>query len=113
MWQKARLTPLFCVWPPPNRCCPISFGTYDRGAKGHFDAQNGTFKALNQPFRFEKPFKVSPLPWSDPAISAHRSIPAVRKLRARGYEARQLRGGMLAWWRAGLPCERGNEGVGG
>jgi len=46
-------------------------------------------------------------------LSAHRSIPAVRKLRARGYEARQLRGGMLAWWRAGLPCERGSEGVGG
>ncbi len=37
-------------------------------------------------------------------LSAHRSIPAVRLLRRRGFEdVRQLRGGMLAWRRAGLP----------
>lgn len=41
-------------------------------------------------------------------LSAHRSIPAVRLLRARGYpQARQLEGGMLAWWRAGGPTESG------
>ncbi len=40
-------------------------------------------------------------------LSAHRSIPAVRLLRARGFEARQLAGGMLAWRRAGLPEVRG------
>jgi len=40
-------------------------------------------------------------------LSAHRSIPAVRLLRARGYEASQLAGGMLAWRAAGLPEERG------
>ncbi|MBS3801102.1 MAG: rhodanese-like domain-containing protein [Thioalkalivibrio sp.] len=45
-------------------------------------------------------------------LSAHRSIPAVRKLRALGYDARQLRGGMLAWWRAGLPCEQGRADLG-
>lgn len=45
-------------------------------------------------------------------LSAHRSIPAVRKLRALGYDARQLQGGMLAWWREGLPCEQGREDVG-
>lgn len=39
-------------------------------------------------------------------LSAHRSIPAVRRLRQMGYEARQLRGGMRAWWRAGLPTHR-------
>ena len=39
-------------------------------------------------------------------LSAHRSIPAVRLLRAQGYEnVRQLQGGMFAWWRAGLPTE--------
>jgi len=38
-------------------------------------------------------------------LSAHRSIPAVRVLRGLGYDARQLRGGMLAWWRVGFPCE--------
>ena len=37
-------------------------------------------------------------------LSAHRSIPAVRLLRERGFaEAAQLQGGMIAWWRAGLP----------
>jgi rhodanese-related sulfurtransferase len=34
-------------------------------------------------------------------LSAHRSIPAVRLLERAGYhDARQLKGGMLAWWRA-------------
>ena len=40
-------------------------------------------------------------------LSGHRSIPAVRLLRARGFEASQLRGGMLAWRAAGFPEERG------
>ena len=39
-------------------------------------------------------------------LSAHRSIPAVRLLKAHGlHQARQLAGGMLSWWRAGLPTE--------
>jgi rhodanese-related sulfurtransferase len=39
-------------------------------------------------------------------LSAHRSIPAVRLLRARGFQhVLQLKGGMLAWWRAGLPTQ--------
>jgi rhodanese-related sulfurtransferase len=36
-------------------------------------------------------------------FTAHRSIPAVRLLRERGFEAVQLAGGMLAWRAAGLP----------
>jgi rhodanese-related sulfurtransferase len=40
-------------------------------------------------------------------LSAHRSIPAVRLLREAGYDALQLRGGMLAWRVAGYPEERG------
>lgn len=40
-------------------------------------------------------------------LSAHRSIPAVRRLRALGHDAFQLRGGMRAWWRTGLPTESG------
>ncbi len=40
--------------------------------------------------------------------SAHRSIPAVRLLRERGFrDARQLAGGMKAWWAADLPVEKG------
>ena len=37
--------------------------------------------------------------------SAHRSIPAVRLLRAQGYDACQLHKGMQAWWGAQLPVE--------
>ena len=41
-------------------------------------------------------------------LSAHRSIPAVRLLQARGFDrAVQLQGGMLAWWRAKLATESG------
>ena len=38
-------------------------------------------------------------------LTAHRSIPAVRKLAELGFDARQLRGGMRAWWRYGGRCE--------
>ena len=44
--------------------------------------------------------------------SAHRSIPAVRLLRARGYDACQLHKGMQAWWGAGLPVEGENRSTG-
>lgn len=40
-------------------------------------------------------------------LTAHRSIPAVRRLRAMGYDARQLKGGMRAWWRFGGACAKG------
>ncbi len=39
-------------------------------------------------------------------LSAHRSPPAVRLLRRSGLDARQLAGGMLAWWAARLPSSR-------
>jgi rhodanese-related sulfurtransferase len=39
-------------------------------------------------------------------LSAHRSIPAVRLLREAGYDAAQLRGGMLAWRAAGYPEQK-------
>ncbi len=40
-------------------------------------------------------------------LSAHRSPPAVRLLRDQGFEAVQLRGGMLAWRAALFPERRG------
>ena len=41
-------------------------------------------------------------------LSAHRSIPAVRLLQENGIRnIRQLQGGMRAWWKAGLPVEKG------
>ncbi|MDI3322772.1 rhodanese-like domain-containing protein [Pontibacterium granulatum] len=39
-------------------------------------------------------------------LSAHRSTPAVRKLRRAGIEAYELKGGMLNWWRLDLPTEK-------
>jgi rhodanese-related sulfurtransferase len=39
--------------------------------------------------------------------TAHRSLPAVRLLRAAGYEnAVQLRGGMISWYAARLPTSK-------
>lgn len=40
-------------------------------------------------------------------LSAHRSVPAVRLLRERGFDAVQLSGGMRAWRAEGLPESRG------
>ncbi|HET8539874.1 MAG TPA: rhodanese-like domain-containing protein [Anaeromyxobacter sp.] len=40
-------------------------------------------------------------------LTAHRSIPAVRLLRRHGFDAAQLRGGMLAWRAAGFREEKG------
>ena len=40
-------------------------------------------------------------------LSGHRSIPAVRLLGTRGFEASQLAGGMLAWRAARLPEVKG------
>lgn len=45
--------------------------------------------------------------------SAHRSIPAVRLLRARGFDACQLQQGMQAWWREGLPVEKAEGSASG
>lgn len=43
-------------------------------------------------------------------LTAHRSIPAVRALRAAGFEhVQQLQGGMRAWWKAGLPVVEGAQ----
>jgi rhodanese-related sulfurtransferase len=42
-------------------------------------------------------------------LTAHRSIPAVRLLRAEGFEAVQLAGGMQAWWSAGLRTSEEGE----
>ena len=40
-------------------------------------------------------------------LTGHRSVPAVRLLAGRGFQVRQLAGGMTAWWRARLPDVKG------
>lgn len=37
-------------------------------------------------------------------LSAHRSIPATRKLTRMGYDVQQLKGGMRSWWQQDMPC---------
>jgi rhodanese-related sulfurtransferase len=39
-------------------------------------------------------------------LSGHRSLPGTRWLRRRGYEAYSLKGGLLAWQRAGFGLEK-------
>ncbi len=39
-------------------------------------------------------------------LTGHRSLPAVRWLRANGYEAYSLRGGVSAWRSAGYPLQK-------
>ena len=44
--------------------------------------------------------------------AAHRSVPAVRLLRAHGFgDACQLQGGMIAWRKAELPVEGQAQGA--
>ena len=38
-------------------------------------------------------------------LSGHRSLPGTRWLRAQGFEAYSLQGGVMAWKRAGYPVE--------
>lgn len=40
-------------------------------------------------------------------LSAHRSIPATRRLKQLGYEVKQLQGGMKAWWNRSYPIVSG------
>lgn len=40
-------------------------------------------------------------------LSAHRSIPATRRLLQLGYDVRQLEGGMKAWWASGYLTTNG------
>ena len=43
-------------------------------------------------------------------LSAHRSIPAVRLLKAQGFKNTvQLKGGMLAWWKKNYPTEQADR----
>jgi len=60
--------------------------------------------------RFRREIEALELDAERPVVvicrTAHRSIPAVRWLRRAGFDAVQLRGGMLAWSRGGLPTVR-------
>lgn len=59
------------------------------------------------------PQKMSQLPKEREIIcichSGNRSSFATRQLRAAGYQATNLRGGMLAWQRAQLPIQKGKR----
>ncbi|MFE8071124.1 rhodanese-like domain-containing protein [Marinobacteraceae bacterium S3BR75-40.1] len=72
--------------------------------------RNHVFGAINVPITRLDPQNVLTLgldagrPVVVICLTAHRSIPAVKKLRRWGFDAEQLQGGMRAWWQQELPC---------
>ncbi|WP_428033143.1 rhodanese-like domain-containing protein [Amphritea sp.] len=65
--------------------------------------------AISLPLHSLNAERISELPTDKPVIciclSAHRSKPATRKLAKAGFDAQELKGGMLAWWKLKLPLE--------
>ena len=57
--------------------------------------------------------RLATLPHDKPIVtvcaSGHRSNAAARTLQRHGYQVENLKGGMHAWTRSGLPVERGNR----
>ena len=76
--------------------------------RSHFEFARGHIRgAVNVPIgAFRRRLDGLKLDRSRPVVAicltGHRSIPAVRLLRQRGYDAFQLAGGMIAWRAAGL-----------
>lgn len=94
--EPAELARWLAAGAPPQLLDVRSTGEYSRG---HLQG------AVNVPIT-ELSARVRSLPLAPDrpvvaiCLSAHRSIPAVRLLERAGYrDARQLKGGMLAWWR--------------
>lgn len=79
----------------------------DSRISGARNAPITEFKAHLQTFGLDKKRPVIAI-----CRSAHRSIPAVRLLRAQGYEAYQLKQGMQAWWGEKFPVVSNNDVVG-
>jgi len=65
--------------------------------------------AISIPLHNLKNNRINELPTDKPilciCLSAHRSKPATRKLIKAGFNAMELKGGMLAWWKLNLPLE--------
>jgi rhodanese-related sulfurtransferase len=80
----------------------IDVRSADEYAAGHI--AGATNVPINQ-LRSALPALALDAQWPVVAIcqTAHRSPPAVRVLKQAGFEARQLRGGMLSWNHAKLP----------
>ncbi|MDO6562795.1 rhodanese-like domain-containing protein [Amphritea sp. 1_MG-2023] len=65
--------------------------------------------AISLPLQQLNLARIHKLPQDKPVIciclSAHRSKPATRRFIKAGFDARELQGGMLAWWKRQLPLE--------
>ncbi|WP_299198495.1 rhodanese-like domain-containing protein [uncultured Amphritea sp.] len=65
--------------------------------------------AISLPLQSLNTDRINELPTDKPVIciclSAHRSKPATRKFIKAGFEAQELEGGMLAWWKLKLPIK--------
>jgi rhodanese-related sulfurtransferase len=83
----------------------IDVRTPDEFAGGHIQG------AINVPInRLRSTLPSLTIDRNHPVIAicqtAHRSLPAVRLLRQAGFDAQQLRGGMIAWQRAKFPTTK-------
>ncbi|WP_296056448.1 rhodanese-like domain-containing protein [uncultured Amphritea sp.] len=65
--------------------------------------------AISIPLHSLRHDRMNGLPTDKPilciCLSAHRSKPATRKFIKAGFNAMELKGGMLAWWKLDLPLE--------
>lgn len=88
---------------PPQLVDVRTAGEYRRGhVRGAISAPVSELRARLGVLGLDRRRKVVAI-----CLTAHRSIPAVRLLRAAGYDAAQLAGGMLAWRAEGLPQDTG------
>ncbi len=66
--------------------------------------------AISMPLHSLNSDKIDTLPRNKPVIciclSAHRSKPATRQFIKAGFDAQELKGGMLTWWKLKLPLEQ-------
>ncbi|MBU2965094.1 rhodanese-like domain-containing protein [Amphritea sp. 2_MG-2023] len=65
--------------------------------------------AISLPLHKLNHTRINHLPSDKPVVciclSAHRSKPATRRFIKSGFDAKELQGGMLAWWKRQLPIE--------
>lgn len=80
-------------------------------ARTDWEYQQGTIHQARFAPLTQMPGSVSVLPFEPDVpvvalcLTGHRSLPAVRWLRSRGYEAYSLEGGVTAWKSAGYPLQ--------
>ena len=87
-------------------------------ARTHLEYKQGTIGEADYAPLTEMPGSIERVPLNKDrpvvvlCLSGHRSRPGTRWLRARGYEAYSLKGGVKAWKRAGYRLDQPLDGKG-